>query len=308
MSARRKGKMKPDAWIPMFIGDFLAGTSHISTELKGAYILILWAMWKNGARVPNDDEQLATISGLGLKRWRAAKSKLMPFFLVEDLYLTQKRLTEEYQHAWAVYGKRVDSGKQGGRPRVSDLFEETERDTVRDTERLPVRGAERPPQSQSQSDKELLPNSARADSPEEGPSRALNDAAHKTCKALAKAGLEVSTADPLLVAALGEGITSEQLIALAATKKGQGKPLAYLVSTLRGQKADAAASGSEQLVVAKPADPVALARDKEIEQLEASIYDARHLCDTSKLIEPEERDRRIREAKARIRELSKDMA
>ena len=135
--SRKRTKGKPDSWMPLFFGDFNADTAHLSLEQRMAYLNILWWMWRNGARAPNDDRQLAAISGLGTRKWKTARTMLIAFFSVSDKWLFQKRLSEEYEHAWKVYKKRVDSGKQGGRPSSHDLFDDTERDTERLTERPP---------------------------------------------------------------------------------------------------------------------------------------------------------------------------
>jgi uncharacterized protein YdaU (DUF1376 family) len=110
MSKKKRQKQKPDAWMPLYFGDFNADTAHLSLELRMAYLNILWWMWRNGAKAPNDDRQLASITGLGLKKWRAAKVTLIAFFSVSDNWLFQKRLGEEYEHAWKVYQSRVESG------------------------------------------------------------------------------------------------------------------------------------------------------------------------------------------------------
>lgn len=300
--SKKRDKRKPDSWMPLFFGDFHADTSNLSLELKMAYLNILWWMWRNAARAPNDDEQLASITGLGMKRWRAAKSKLMLFFSVSDNWLFQKRLSEEYDHAWAVYQKRVESGKKGGRPTTEpgpgDLFDETER--------LPERGAESPPQPQPQPQPASSPtNDANGKIPKE-PTDARARAAMQVCKALAEGGVDCSTLDDGLLSLLDDGFQPEQIIAESKTKKGHGKGVAYLTAALRGKRADAKQTATqsthEPLMQPRPsAEAAAIAA--EMRTLENAIYDARHLCDTTGLITPSERDTRISAARARLREL-----
>lgn len=125
-------------------------------------------------------------------------------------------------------------------------------------------------------------------------------AAMEVAKALGGMGVECGSRDEHLLAALAEGFSPQQIIDLASSRKGRGKPVAYLLSTLRGKRNDVAQS-TPVIEVRPKQDP----NGPEIAKLEAAIYDARHLCDVTGTITPEERDLRIRAAKARLLELSK---
>ncbi len=48
---------KTDIWMPIFIGDFLADTSHLDAERTGAYLILLFRYWRKGP-LPNDLQEI----------------------------------------------------------------------------------------------------------------------------------------------------------------------------------------------------------------------------------------------------------
>ncbi|QRQ86273.1 YdaU family protein [Cupriavidus oxalaticus] len=89
-----KAKDKVDVWMPLFIGDYLADTTRLTTEQHGAYLLLLMDYWRNGPP-PNDDATLAQITRLTAAAWKKAKPAVIRFFKEEGGLLHQKRADEE---------------------------------------------------------------------------------------------------------------------------------------------------------------------------------------------------------------------
>lgn len=89
-----KAKDKADVWMPLFIGDYLADTTRLTTEQHGAYLLLLMDYWRNGPP-PHDDATLAQITRLTGAAWKKAKPAVIRFFKEEDGLLHQKRADEE---------------------------------------------------------------------------------------------------------------------------------------------------------------------------------------------------------------------
>jgi uncharacterized protein YdaU (DUF1376 family) len=108
-----------DTWMPLYIGDYLADTSRLSTEQHGAYLLILMDYWRNGPPL-DDDEELASITKLPLAQWRKHAAKLRGFFSVEAGRLVQKRADEERGKAGLVSSKRSQAGKAGAASKWGD--------------------------------------------------------------------------------------------------------------------------------------------------------------------------------------------
>jgi uncharacterized protein YdaU (DUF1376 family) len=74
---------KTDIWMPVYIGDYLADTMHLSTEQHGAYLLLLFHLWRRGI-LQDDDAVLAQITGLPIRAWSLCRVVLAEFFEIHD--------------------------------------------------------------------------------------------------------------------------------------------------------------------------------------------------------------------------------
>lgn len=104
--------MKTDAWMPLYIGDYLADTSRFSTEQHGAYLLLLMDYWRNGPP-PDDEAVLASIAKLPVAQWRRIAPLLRLKFTVDGGAWIHKRVEAERQKAAGVSSKRREAGKAG---------------------------------------------------------------------------------------------------------------------------------------------------------------------------------------------------
>ena len=82
-------------YMQFYVGDYLADTSHLSTTEHGAYLLLIFAYWRNGGPLPNDDERLARIAGLSLSEWEVAANTIKAFFIVEGVELIHNRIEKD---------------------------------------------------------------------------------------------------------------------------------------------------------------------------------------------------------------------
>ena len=88
-----------DAWLPLWIGDYMADTAHLSRDEHGGYLLLLFAYWRSGGPLPDDDKRLANIVKATPSEWKKLRPVLAEFFLVDDGVWTSKRMERELADA-----------------------------------------------------------------------------------------------------------------------------------------------------------------------------------------------------------------
>lgn len=98
------------AWMPLYIGDYLGDTGHLSTAQHGAYLLLMMHYWTKGG-LPTDDKQLSAITKLPLRIWMDTRDTIAMFF---QEGWRHKRIDEELEKMAAVSAKRSAAGIKGG--------------------------------------------------------------------------------------------------------------------------------------------------------------------------------------------------
>lgn len=107
---------KTDGWMPLYVADYLADTTRLTTEQHGAYLLLIMDYWRNGPPEA-DDETLAQITKLPATQWRKHAQKLRALFSEHDGKLWHKRIEEERKKAGVISSSRSEAGKQGAAKR-----------------------------------------------------------------------------------------------------------------------------------------------------------------------------------------------
>jgi len=95
--------------LPLKTDALLADTSHMSAEEFGAYCRILFVMWRHGAKLPDDDKELAHIAGVSLARWHKIAEKVRRPMTAIGNVLSQKRLTDTWLQVQQVRHKRAQA-------------------------------------------------------------------------------------------------------------------------------------------------------------------------------------------------------
>jgi uncharacterized protein YdaU (DUF1376 family) len=71
-------------WYPIYAADFAIDTAHLTPEQVGAYVRILNTMWRQSGQLKNDDNYLAKVVGVSLKKWLKIKVVIEPLFNTTD--------------------------------------------------------------------------------------------------------------------------------------------------------------------------------------------------------------------------------
>jgi uncharacterized protein YdaU (DUF1376 family) len=74
---------KPDIWMPLDIGAYLADTTHLSRDEHGALLLLLMAYWRRGGPLLANDRQLAGTVKATRGQWQRLRPVLAAFFTEE---------------------------------------------------------------------------------------------------------------------------------------------------------------------------------------------------------------------------------
>jgi uncharacterized protein YdaU (DUF1376 family) len=114
MSRRHGPGARPDTWMPLFWGDYLRDTGHLSTEEHGAYLLLIGAYWCSGGPLPDDDAQLSRIIRCDKKSaWKKLRFRLEKLFEVRNGIWRHKRIDLELAEARQRTETRRNAGKKG---------------------------------------------------------------------------------------------------------------------------------------------------------------------------------------------------
>ena len=97
-------------WMPLYVGDYLGDTGHLTTAQHGAYLLLMMHYWRKG-ELPDDDVQLSKITKLPLRTWGDYRPVLQQFF---HSGWKHKRIDAELERLVKLSEKRSIAGQKGG--------------------------------------------------------------------------------------------------------------------------------------------------------------------------------------------------
>ena len=108
------------AWMPLYIGDFLADTMHLGATERGIYISLIMHAWQHDGTIPLDDRKLAKISGCDSRLWHLYRTTALQFFeivqpqcsTVEPSTAQHLRVVKELRRSDEISSKRKAAAEQ----------------------------------------------------------------------------------------------------------------------------------------------------------------------------------------------------
>ena len=94
-------------WMPLYVGDYLADTAHLTAAEHGAYLLLIMHYWRMGS-LPTEEAALARIARMTSAEWRHARTTIKAFF---DPGWKHKRVEFELTESARI----SEAGRRGGK-------------------------------------------------------------------------------------------------------------------------------------------------------------------------------------------------
>lgn len=101
-------------WMPLYVGDFMGDTAHLSAAETGAYLMLIMHYWRMGG-LPEDDRSKQRISRMTPQEWARYKSRIKEFF-TDDW--THVRIEIEIANSEKLSRVRANVGSVGGRAKA----------------------------------------------------------------------------------------------------------------------------------------------------------------------------------------------
>lgn len=108
---------KPDAFMPLYVGDYLGDTQHLSAAEHGAYLLLLMHAWRSDAPLPDDERVLARIARMAEGEWAAVRGVVLAFFHRHKNGWRHRRVERERVRATEKYDARKAASEIANRAR-----------------------------------------------------------------------------------------------------------------------------------------------------------------------------------------------
>lgn len=113
--------MSAPPYMPLFVGDYLADTTHLTVTEHGAYMLLLMAMWRADGALPNDAAKLARFARCTSGQWARISDTILAFFDVDGAQISHGRLSRERTKHAAAVEQRRHAASNGGKAKARKI-------------------------------------------------------------------------------------------------------------------------------------------------------------------------------------------
>lgn len=115
--------MSERKYLPLFVGDYLADTRHLTLIEHGAYLMLLMLAWQSpGCRLPADEKKLMRMLNCTRREWNKLWPAVSDFFDIEEdefgSFFVQKRLQKTNVFFNTRKARNQQNGAKGGRPKT----------------------------------------------------------------------------------------------------------------------------------------------------------------------------------------------
>jgi uncharacterized protein YdaU (DUF1376 family) len=122
-------------WMPLFWGDFLANTMHLSAQEAGAYLFLIAHAWEHEGEIPTEPVRLARIAHVRQDQWKKVWPALEEFFdITRDgpsiSRTTHRRVMDELDRLGKISNKRSAAAKQMHGKSNGNAHASTSRSTI----------------------------------------------------------------------------------------------------------------------------------------------------------------------------------
>jgi uncharacterized protein YdaU (DUF1376 family) len=157
-------------YIPLYVDDYEAATTHLTAEEDGIYSRLLRLCWRTpGCSLPNDPAWIARRIRVTADDFeRVVKTILADFFTLSRGRYVQRRLKREYDTISRKKAARVNAGKMGGTAKALKTKETAPSNaTVLPTDTRAFPEPEPEPEKKEEDKSSLSPKATKAPYPED---------------------------------------------------------------------------------------------------------------------------------------------
>lgn len=111
---------RPDTWMPLYWGDYLRDTGHLSTAHHGAYLLMIGHYWSTGEPLPDDDSVLwRIVRADSMAQWKKLRPAVVALFTPQEGKLVHRRVEAELANASGKMEAATTKAKKAAQARWS---------------------------------------------------------------------------------------------------------------------------------------------------------------------------------------------